>query len=176
MRRTVLLVALVLAAMLPGLAQGFGYECSPAGTWYGGGSGPAKYLLTITQTYFGHYTYSYDEGFTPAVPKLSEYSGELVRVGFNTYVGRAIALANMSSAPPNAGGIPPQIWAIRETGRLTDCNTMEFDIDFFGVYQWGRIPFVDQPDASKLPVEGVIHETYTRMARKCAVCPSTQEE
>jgi hypothetical protein len=158
------------------MAQGFEHECTPTGTWFGGGETSAKYLLTIIPIRPGHYLLRYDEGFTPAIPKLSEWSGELVQGRDDAYLGHAIALANTSNVPPNQGGPNPQIWAVREHVRLTDCNTLEAEIDFYGVYVWGKSPFLDTPDGSRLPPGGTIKETYQRMARHCPVCDADTGE
>ena len=176
MRRMIFLLILLFAATIPGIAQGFGQKCTPTGIWYGGGESSAKYTLTVIPMRPGHYLLRYDEGFTPAIPKLSEFSGELVREKDDVYLGHAIALANPSNIPPNQGGPNPQIWAVREHVRLTDCDTLEAEIDFYGVYAWGKTPFVDLPDGSRLPPTGVIKETYQRMARHCPVCVSAAEE
>ena len=176
MRRTVLLLALLFAVVVDCATEGVG-NCSPVGTWYGGAAeNPAKYLLTIVPIRPGHYGARYDQGFTPAIPKLSAWSGSLIKVAHGTYVNQAIALANLSAAPPPAGGINPQIWAIRARVRLVDCHTLESEIDFYGVYPWGATPFLDEPESSRLPPSGVIQETYRRMARGCSVCPVEPEE
>ncbi|HXY39297.1 MAG TPA: hypothetical protein VEQ10_06485 [Vicinamibacteria bacterium] len=176
MRRTILLLALLFAAFVDCSAEGFWQSCSPVGTWYGGQESPAKYLLTIAPIRPGHYGVRYDQGFTPAIPKLSGWSGNLIRVGKGSYVNHAIALANTSAAPPTAGGINPQVWAIRAHLRFVDCDTLESEIDFFGVYSWGATPFVDTPDGSRLPPSGVIEETYRRVTGGCPVCPAEPEE
>jgi hypothetical protein len=176
MRQTVLLFALLLAAVVDCAAQGLGQSCSPVGTWYGGQDSPAKYLLTIVPIRPGHYGVRYDQGFTPAIPKLSEWSGNLINVGRGSFVSHVIALANTSPAPPPAGGINPQIWAVRSHVRFVDCDTLESEIDFYGVYSWGTTPFLDTPVASRLPPSGVIKETYRRMERHCPVCPYEPEE
>jgi len=177
MRQTVLLLALFLAAVVDCTAQGLGHSCSPVGTWYGGAeNNTAKYLLTIVPILPGHYGVRYDQGFTAPIPKLSAWSGKLIKVGKGSYANHAIALANLSAAPPPAGGIDPQIWAIRAHVRLVDCDTLESEIDFFGVYSWGATPFLDTPDGSRLPPSGVIKETYRRMAGHCPVCPVEPEE
>ena len=97
-------------------------------------------------------------------------------MGKRSYVNHVIALANLSAAPPPAGGINPQVWAIRAHVRLVDCDTLESEIDFFGVYSWGTTPFLDTPEGSRLPPSGVITETYRRMASDCSVCPVEPEE
>jgi hypothetical protein len=176
MRRTVLLLVLLFAAVVDCTAQGLGQSCSPVGTWYGGQDSPAKYLLTIVPIRPGHYGARYDQGFTPAIAKLSAWSGDLIKVGKHGYVNHAIALANASAAPPAPGGANPQIWAIRSHVRLVDCDTLESEIDFFGVYAWGMTPFVDTPVGSRLPASGIINETYRRMERHCPACPFEPEE
>lgn len=174
-RRIVLVLFLLLTGVVPSFGQGFGQgpnrECSPAGTWYGGAENSAKYLLTVVATEPGHYSVVYDQGFTPAIPKLSPFVGRLAQVRHGGLVGQVIALANLSAVPPPQGGPNPQIWAAREFGHMVDCDTLEFEIDFYGVYAWGKVPFVDPPDGSRLPPSGVIRETYLRMPIQCEVCP-----
>ncbi len=179
MRKMMFVVVVLFAALIPCLAQGFGNECTPAGTWYGGGADPSltihspKYLLTIVPSRAGRYSIRADEGFStnPAVvAKLSEFSGELIKQEDGTYRAYALALANSSSVPPPMGGLDPQIWAIREHVTLTDCNTLQFEIDFFAVYAWGHTPFLDTPDGYRLPPGTVAIETYKRMATSCPVC------
>lgn len=176
MRRTVLLLALLSAVAIDCAAEGFRQSCSLVGTWYGGAESPAKYLLTIVPIGPGHYGVRYDQGFTAPIPKLSAWSGNLIKVGRNSYLSKAIALANTSAAPPAAGGINPQVWAIRSHVRFIDCDTLESEIDFFGVYSWGATPFLDTPDGSRLPPAGVIKETYRRMPKDCPACPAEPEE
>jgi hypothetical protein len=170
MRAMFLAIAFSLTGVTASFADGLGDRCTPVGTWYGGAEGSAKWLLTVVPTRPGHYSMVFDEGFTPAIAKLSPFSGELVRLSDGRYKGNAIALANTSATPPPLGGPNPAIWAIREFGALTDCDTLEFVIDFYGIYNWGRTPFLDPPDGSRLPPEGFVKEVYVRMPRRCLAC------
>ena len=174
-RWTVVALSFFMVGVVPafgqGVARGIGHECSLAGTWFGGANTTAKWLLTVVPIGPGRFSIVSDQGFTPAIAKLSPFSGRLDQLQNGELVGQAIALANASSVPPPQGGPNPEVWAIHETGRLTDCDTLDFDIDFYGVYIWGRTPFIDLPDGSRLPPTGVVHETYRRMATTCEVCP-----
>jgi hypothetical protein len=161
---------LLLASSVACAAQGLSPKFDLAGTWYGGSDTSAKYLLTITPIGPGHYLLRYDEGFTAAIPKLSEWSGEMTWIKGDTYVAQMLALANPSNVPPNQGGPNPQIWAARELVRLINPTTLEAEIDFYGVYAWGKIPFIDSPDGSRLPPSGTIKETYQRISDHCTAC------
>lgn len=181
MQKATLAIVLLLVAVIPCLAQGFGNECTPAGTWYGGAPDPnpptlhsPKYLLTIVPTRAGHYSIRADEGFStnPAVvAKLSEFSGELIKLQDGTYKAYVLGLANPSSVPPPMGGLDPQIWAIHEHASLTDCNTLVFEVTFNAVYSWGLRPFLDTPNLLK----PVASETYHRMATWCELCGDVEE-
>lgn len=81
MRRTLMLLALLFAAVVECAAEGHGRSCSPVGTWYGGAeNNTAKYLLTIVPIRPGYYGVRYDQGFTPPIPKLSAWSGNLIKL------------------------------------------------------------------------------------------------
>jgi hypothetical protein len=171
MRNIVVLMVVIAMMGLPCVAQGFGNDCNPVGTWYGGSdtSSGMKYLLRITAGPGGRYTVVYDIGFTPKIPKLSSYSGEMVRTadGFIVY---SLALANLDSTPPPLGGQPPNIWAVRAQMQFQGCDTLKSTIDFIGIYKWGeKIPFLDVPD-SFAPLGT---ESYRRMPTTCAagLCP-----
>ena len=150
---------------------GFGNSCSPVGTWYGGSDASAgmKYLLRITAGPAGRYAITYELGFIPKIPRISTYSGEMVKTP-SGFVAYSLALANMVSTPPPLGGPPPDIWAVRAQMHFEGCDTLKSVIDFIGIYKWGdRVPFVDLPDL--LPALGT--ESYRRMPTVCApeLCP-----
>ena len=53
---------------------------------------------------------------------------------------------------------------------FTDCDNLKISYDFFGGYfDLNKVPFVDPPEVSYLPPEGLI-ETYHRMPTKCPAC------
>ena len=183
MRKIFVLLAFLCVVAGVSAAQGFGNDCTPAGTWYGGGDDyyvngqlfhSPKYLMTIVPIRAGRFSFRGDEGFTPnpaAAKKLSEFSGELIKQPDGSYKGYALALANPSDVPPPLGGPDPNVAAVRETARMTACDTLEFEIDFNAIYAWGKIPFVDNPMVSRGPAS----ETYHRMPTKCEVCSPPDE-
>lgn len=166
MRNTILLAALIAISALPCLAQGFGNECNPVGTWYGGSDATAgmKYLLRITAGPAGRYAVTYELGFIPKIPRISSYSGEMVKTP-DGYVVYSLALANLVSTPPPLGGPPPQIWAVRANMQFEGCDTLKSTIDFIGLYNWSdNVPFLDAPDVSA-PLGT---ESYRRMPTTCS--------
>jgi len=170
MRIVSVLILVITLIAIPCGAQGFGNECNPVGTWFGGSdSSSAKYLLRITAGPAGRYTVTYYIGFTPAISRLSPWSGDMVK-SKDGYVVYSIALANFASVPPPAGGAPPDIWAVRARMTFDGCDTLKSTLDFFGGYKWDtKVPFLDPPDYS-----GTIGtESYRRMPTTCAegLCP-----
>ena len=171
MRNISLLIIVITIVAVSCIAQGFGNECNPVGTWYGGSDASAgmKYLLRITAGPAGRYTVTYELGFVPKIARLSPYSGEMVKTldGFVVY---SLALANLDPTPPPLGGPAPDIWAVRAQMRFEGCDTLKSTIDFIGIYKWGvKVPFVDVPDASA-PLGT---ESYRRMPTTCSegLCP-----
>ncbi len=188
MRRSLMIVlAIVLIAGVPCLAQTVG-SCTPAGTWFGGQDNGAKYLLTIVPSGVRWmttpyprlavvYTIMYQAAFKPRVTVLTQYTGELVNERGTSYRAQIIAMVNQSDLPPgtDSPSNTPQLYAIRERGDLTDCNTLNFVIDFFVISTWSSnlVPFKDTPDSSRLAPGAVIKETYHRMPTDCPQCPGS---
>ena len=171
MLRTKFLMSILVLVAVPCVAQGFGNACNPVGTWYGGSDTSAgmKYLLRITAGPAGRYAITYELGFIPKIPRLSAYSGEMVKTN-NGFVAYSLALANMVPTPPPQGGPAPDIWAVRAQMEFDGCDTLKSTIDFIGTYKWGdTVPFVDLPNT--LPALGT--ESYRRMPTICApeLCP-----
>jgi len=157
-RKLLLLGVLLSSAALSAMAQ----ECSPAGTWYGGSD--FKYLITIIPTSGNHFTVIYDPTYTLDLygfPYNTKYTGEMIRKGNNLKVN-AMNIFNMDSTilPPDVTKL--NIWAITQTGKLIDCDTLEITDVFAGGYYWtsNKVPLKDTPDYP-LPVTGV--ETYNRL-------------
>ena len=152
-------LSLVLfAAVLPARSQ----ECDVAGTWYGGSD--FKYLITIIPTSWNHYTVIYDPTYTLDLygfPYNTKYTGEMIRKGNNLKVN-AMNILNMDSTiiPPDVSKL--NIWAIMQTGKLIDCDTLQITDVFAGGYYWtsNKVPLKDPPDYP-LPATGV--ETYKRL-------------
>jgi hypothetical protein len=170
-----------LAILTPTFGNGFGNECTPAGTWFGGSENGAKYLMTVVPAMPNHYTVVFQAAFKPRVPILTQYTGEMRHVKaaiFDTFI---IAMVNNSELPPDPGAdsTRPQVWAVRSRGEIKDCDTFEFEIDFFVVYNWrgDLVPFKDAPDTHRLAPGNVIRETYHRMnAAVCTECPARPDD
>lgn len=151
--------------------QGFGNDCTPAGTWYGGAQTAAKYLLQATPDRAGDFATTFHQGFTPPNPplaRLTPFEGRMVYRGANRYDTYGIALGNRTTIPPPAGGEAADLYAVRGQAELLDCDTLQFVITFFARYDggenWGKkVPFVDDPDFHMLPPPNTITEVYRRM-------------
>lgn len=154
----VLFIGAVLAS-----AQGFRSECNPAGTWYGG-SIPFKYLLTIIPTEGNRYTVVYDSTYSLTAAGFAvstRYTGELIRRADDLKLN-AMAIHNTSSTyPVNPSTL--QIWAIAQTGKFTDCDTLQMTDDVAAAYLWtsNKIPLKDAPDY--LILSSPLIETYHRL-------------
>ena len=59
--------------------------------------------------------------------------------------------------------------------RLVDCDTLESEIDFYGVYSWGTTPFLDPPEGSGFTV-GSDHRDVSPDGKGCPVCPVEPED
>ncbi len=162
MRKGICIIIFLLSG-LSMLAQGFGNDCTPAGTWYGGADSKAKYLLTVIPTRAGHFSIRFDEGFTPAIPKLSEFSGEMIHDNDGGYKAYAIALGNLSSEAPNSSAaVYPFVWTVREKATMPNCDTLVFEIYQSRWYLWGYLPFSEDFWQNRLPNNQPVYETYLR--------------
>ncbi len=176
---------LVLLAALPCLAQqGEGNECTPEGTWYGGGV--VAYFMTITPAGpAGHYAVTGQPMYKNAVMSTG-YAGTMVKNGTKSEG----PLMNLTTQDPAYSGLPPFAnlpdlsvgWASME---MVDCNTIKNTIPFFGIYfgagiwqpgtpwtgiNWlpnAKIPLVSPPDVDLIPIltgdTKSIVETYRRL-------------
>lgn len=144
-------------------------SCTMAGTWYGGGA-DAKYLMAVQPATGGDYSTIAQGAFSQVVfgiPVQTIYSGSIIKGRNHTYEGFMIGMVNKSAGfpAPNA-----EVWAVHATVRLTDCNTLTLDYDFFGAYMMPtqKKPFLDLPDYVVVPPP--FSETYQRMPLTCAHC------
>lgn len=148
-------------------------SCSPAGVWYGGSD--YKYLLTITPLTENTFALQYEADFANSTFGYSAWTswrGQLKRQANNRYDGQVISLYTTSSELP-----PPEtsyeLDAVRESVHFVDCDNIKATIYFFSAYlDLGKIPFVDTPDFSYLPLGETIIETYRRVPTQCKVCDS----
>ncbi len=144
-------------------------SCAMAGTWYGGGE-VVKYLMTVIPGPGGDYTATADGAYSLdalGFPVKTIWSGSIVKGSGKDYEFFAISLLNKTSAFPAP---TPDLQAVHATARLTDCNTLQFDYDFFGGYLWptDKIPFLSVPDYVVVPPP--FSETYHRMPATCTQC------
>jgi len=144
-------------------------SCNIAGTWYGGGA-EAKYLMTIIQDPGGDFVALGDGAFSQisfGLPVQTMYSGTIVKGSGRGYEFFSIGMVNNTT---NFPAPTPEVWGVHSTVRMTDCNTLVFDYDFFGAYSWPttKTPFLSQPDYVVVPPP--FQETYHRMPTRCTVC------
>ena len=152
------LVVVLFAGALPAIAQ----DCNLAGTWYGGSD--FKYQLTIIPTGDSRYAITYDPVYTLNLygfPYNTKYTGVMIRKGKNLTLN-AMSILNMDNTlvPPDVSKL--NIWAIQQTGKIINCQTLELIDVFAGGYNWtsDKIPVKDPPDYP-LPATGL--ETYRRL-------------
>lgn len=153
--------------------------CDLSGTWYGGGE-VTKYLLTLTpRGIFGdsynlvfNGAYSMAKAPSPMVPipVTTPFTGVVIRNYWGSSAPYIVTFAGMMNTSDAFPAPTPQVWALHATAKLTDCNTLEIDYDFFGAYlmPMTKVPFVDQPDY--VPVPPPFTETYKRVPVTCSIC------
>ena len=148
-------------------------QCSPAGTWYGGSEGTAKYIASITPLAENRFNIVWSAGFSVAqlgFPVMTLIPGEFQqkRHGQWEYEGTAAGFGEKSNAFPPA--TYPDLWVVHYRVRVEGCNIMIVQHDLFGGYTWAsnKTPFVDQPDYPVAPTP--IVETYKRLPGKCPIC------
>lgn len=169
--RLLLILGCVLFS-LSGFAQG-PKACSPVGVWYGGSD--YKYMLVITPIEDGEFAIRYEPVFANSslgYATWTTWSGQLKKIRHNRYAGQVISMYTTSSVLPAPEG-SYEIDAVAESVEFVDCNNIKARIHFFGAYfDQTKVPFLDQPDASYLPPEGSMLESYRRVPTKCTVCDS----
>jgi hypothetical protein len=152
------------------LAQGFGNDCTPAGVWYGGSDASAKYILAITPGRAGHFNMTASQGFTSRLPHITPWVGELIKTA-KGWEAVEIALTNNDTTPPPAGA-NPDLRAVRETVKFDGCDKLLVTINFYALYNWGSVPFADEPAAYLLGPGETEAEIYSRVPTTCKVCQS----
>jgi hypothetical protein len=166
-----LLVLCFLLIAIPSLAQtstAIG-ACNPAGAWYGG-SPDVKYMLTIIQDPGGNYTMIGSASFTQAslgYPVTTPFTTSIVKRPGNRleFFGTGMVNSNGGFPAPN-----PELWALHGTARMTSCDSLQLDYDFFGGYfmPTDKKPFLSSPDYVVVPPP--FSETYTKMPTTCTQC------
>ena len=154
-------------------------NCTQTGTWYGG---------SYRQDHEG---YKYQYTFIPTKPRsrfsvmadgvynpdslggaavATTWTGEMVRKPSgdsddandnSAYEIRLIALTTMDAIEPPEE--LPMIWAVKGDVKFDGCNTIVIEYDWFGIYPWDKVPFVDEPDVWLLNSSQTIVETIKRM-------------
>jgi hypothetical protein len=148
--------------------------CGLTGTWYGGGE-VTRYLLTLVpRAGFGEsYTLIFNGAFSSTAigyPVATAFTGTVTRrywQGDNPYAITFGGMMNKSSGFPAP---TPDVWALHATAKLTDCDTLVINYDFFGGYLWptDKVPLVSPPDY--VPVPTPFSETYKRLPTTCSQC------
>lgn len=174
-RTRVLLIVCCVLLVIPSSAQNLQNQqnhknCSPVGTWYGGGD--YKYVITITPATGDRFPMSSEGVYSQAAfgyTAWTSWRGELTRLGDGRYVAHEISMYTSSpEIQPPANSI--ELDAVRGWMTFIDCQNIQFTYDLFGAYfDLNKVPFVDPIDFSYLPPGGIT-ETYRRMPTKCPAC------
>lgn len=160
-------LAALFVAAVP-LDAGVGNKCSPAGTWYGGAEGGAKYLMTITPRGGNRFTVIAQGGYSlegVGYVANTSFAGELAKTGPGRYLARMMAfLATDYGIPPAVA----EIDAASGTMEMTSCTQLISTIDFFVAYfDPNANPFEDPYNLDLLQIlhggEPIV-ETYTRIS------------
>ena len=144
-------------------------QCDLAGVWYGG-SPDAQYMLTIIQDPGGNYTMIGAAAFTQqslGYPVTTPFSSSIVKLPSNRFEFFGTGMVNTSDGFPAP---TPELWALHGTARLTNCDSLQLDYDFFGAYfmPTDKKPFFSSPDYVVVPPP--FSETYKKMPTKCVQC------
>jgi hypothetical protein len=98
----------------------------------------------------------------PMAAVATTWTGALVRKPGGTYEMRLIALTTTDPTEPPEE--LPMIWAVKGDVRFDGCDTIIIEYNWFGIYEWDKVPFVVEP-ATWLIYSGQdpIVETIKRM-------------
>ncbi len=175
MRKQMIFALLIAAAMLvpAAVAQGFGKECTIAGTWYGGSE--VKYLATITPITGERFSARFElVASLQYIPysAWTSWSGEFRKAQVG-YVGQSVSMYTTSPAFPPSGD-SYEVDAVRSSLEFIDCDNITITYDFYGIYlDLNKVPFVDQPDlGGDIPAPGMV-ESYHRVPNTCPICGSS---
>ena len=176
-------IAVLLAAAVPGFAQGAGTNCDIAGTWYGGSDPNTPYIWTITPMVGGRYSSVAQQAYPFSL--IAEYAGttnwaiDITKLNARDYESYGMSYWTYRWAGTDQPQLP-ELDIVRSRLRLVDCNTIENTIDAFAVYfhfnSTSMTPFVTPPDLDLLELftgGDPIVETYHRMPTSCPACPFT---
>ena len=125
-------------------------ECTPAGTWYGGsyyeGHAGYKYHYTFTPTQAGRFFAMADGAYYPdslGVAIITTWTGEMVEKSGGSYEIRLIGISLTDPNEPSEES--PMIWAGKGDVQFDGCDKMTIEYNFFAIYEWDKVPFVDDP-------------------------------
>ena len=144
-------------------------ESALAGTWYGGSYNPEnagyKYQYTFSPIKAGRYFAMADGAYNPdslGAAVATTWTGEVVKTTADRYEIRLIALTtNDPTEPPEQ---LPMIWAVRGDLEMDGGGRVNIEYTWFAIYEWDKIPFVDEPAAWNLYAgSDPIVETIKRM-------------
>ena len=154
-------------------------KCTHTGTWYGGSYRQDhegyKYQYTFIPTKpKGRFSAMADGVYNPdtlgGAAVATTWTGEMVRKSKRdsddgndgaAYEIRLIALT--STDPYEPPEVLPMIWAVKGYVKFDGCDTLIIRYDWFGIYSWYKVPFVDEPDTWLLNSGQEIVETIKRM-------------
>ena len=178
MNKTMLLILCCVLLVIPSVAQGTQNpqnpkNCSPIGTWYGGGD--YKYIIVVTPITEDTFALRSEGDYSQAAfgyTAWTGWSGQLTRLKNGQYVAQEISFYTTSPEMQ-----PPlntlEMDAVRGWMQFVNCNKIKFNYDFFAAYfDVSKVPFVATPDLNYLPPGG-ISETYRRMPLRCPACSLT---
>jgi hypothetical protein len=110
-------------------------------------------MLTIIQNPGGNYTMIGAAALTQqslGYPVTTPFSSSVVKLPGNRLEFFGTGMVNQSDGFPASN---PELWAVHATGRLTNCDSLRLDYDFFGAYfiPADKKPFIDNPDYVVVP-------------------------
>ncbi len=187
MRGKRLLAVMLYALIATTCFAQFGRPCDPTGTWLGGSDPTVPgYQMTVSPDSFDRYLLVFQVANNPGIYGTA-YTGELKRTGPRTFVEHAAALFEINQGAADfyasLGVIltdlsKPELDAIYGHGVMPDCDTIQFTIDWYGLYlpyTLDKTPYVTQPELEVVQDflgGSPIKETYHRVLTTdgCPVC------
>jgi hypothetical protein len=137
-------------------------EHSPAGTWYGGSAG-AKYHYSFIPGQEGRFFLTTQGAYSPALfgmALLTTMTGELKKKSANHYEIRLMCLSRKDLADNEE---QPTIIAGRGDVVLEGPDKMTITYTLGAFYEWGQVPFVDEPLSKVITEEKPVAEVLSRM-------------
>ncbi len=130
----------------------------------------AKYLMKVIQDPGGDFSTVAQGAFSQqslGFPVGTIWTGSIVNTPGKGYEVFTIGMVNNSTGFPAP---TPEVWGVHATLKAIDCDTIQFDYDFFGAYRWEskKTPFTSPPDYLVVPPP--FSETYKRMPLSCTAC------